>query len=150
MQQLLLRRLQLPGALLDLDFEVLRKLVDLPQRGAEALAHHLEGARQLVDFLAAVVDANRLVELHVADRLGAFDQLLDRPAQKAAGEIDDKEPDQRDLNASDQQDAVLHARDLTIHRFERQLQVEDAKHLYARRMRVTGCLAARGLVVDRR
>src|SRR5205085_4051949 len=91
MQQLFLRGLQLAGALLDLDLEVLREVIDLAERGAEAFAHDFEGARQLVDLLAAVVNADGLVELHVADGLGAFDQLFDGPAEKAAGEINDKQ-----------------------------------------------------------
>ena len=90
----------------------------------------------------------RLVELHVADGLGAFDQLLDGPAEEAAGEVDDEEADQGDLDAGDEQDAVLHAGDFVVHAVEVELEVEHAEHLHAGGMGVACRLAAGGLVVD--
>ena len=75
----------------------------------------------------------RLVEFHLADRLGAFDQLLDGPAEKAAREIDDEQADQRDLDAGHQQHAVLHAGDFVVHGLQVERQVEDAEHLHVRR-----------------
>ena len=147
-QQLFLRGLELLGALLDLGLELLRELVDLAHGGAQPLAHDVEGARQLVELLAAADDVDGLVEFHGADRLGALDQLLDGPAEEAAREIDDEEADQRDLDAGDQQDAVLHAGDFAIHAVETELQVEHAEHLHAGGMGVAFRLAAGRLVVD--
>ena len=88
-----------------------------PSASPQAVAHHIEGARQFVEFLAAAHDVERLVEFHLAHRLGAFDQLVDRPAEEAAREVDDEQADQRDFDRGDQQDAELHGRTLRGPRF---------------------------------
>ena len=75
------------------------------ERRPQAVAHHVEGARQFVQFLAAADDVERLVQLHLADRLGAFDQLVDGPAEEAAREEDDEQADQRDFDGGHQQHA---------------------------------------------
>ena len=98
-EELLLRGLELLGALLHLAFEVLRELVDFVERGAQAFAHDVEGAGEFVELFAAAVDVDGLVELHLADGLGAVDELLDGAAEEAAGEVEDEEADERDLDA---------------------------------------------------
>src|ERR1019366_3096924 len=147
-QKFFLCGLELLRALFDLGLQVLCELVDLAERRPQAVAHPVEGAGQLVEFLTAAYDVQRLVEFHLADRLGAFDQLVDGPAEEAAGEIDDKQADQRDFHRGHQQDAELHGCYFVVHAFEVEPQVQDAEHLHLRRMGVALRLAARGLVVD--
>ena len=147
-QQLFLRGLELLRALGHLAFQVLCELVDLTERGLQAAAHHFERARQLVQFFAAASQVERLVQLHVADRFAAFDQLFDGPPQKPAREEDDAQADQGDFDAGHQQHAKLHAFHFVIHAFQIQRQVQNAQHLHVGRMRMACRLAARTLVID--
>ncbi len=89
-----------------------------------------------------------LIELHLADGLGAFDQLVDGTAEEAAGEINDEEADEGDFHGGDEEDAEFHGGDFVVHAFEVEAQVEDAEHLHLRRMGVALRLAAGRLVVD--
>ena len=150
LQQLLVRRLELLGALLHLGLQLLRELVDLRDGRAQAFAHDVERARQLVDLLAAAGDLDGLVQLHLAHRLGALDQLLDGPAQEAPREEDDEQADERDLHRGHQEHAELGVGHLPIHAVQGERKVEHPEHLHGRRMRVALGLAARGLVVDGR
>ena len=100
MQELLLRGLELLGALLDFGLEVLRELVDLAEgrrAGDRASRRRSAPVRRVPRCCRRM--SMRLVELHLADGLGAFDQLLDGAAEEPAREIDDEEADQRDFDA---------------------------------------------------
>ena len=121
-----------------------------PSASAQAVAHHIEGARQFVEFLAAAHDVERLVEFHLAHRLGAFDQLVDRPAEESAREVDDEQADQRDFDRRHDQDAELHGGHFVVYAFQVQPEVQHAEHLHFGGMSVALRLAARGFVVDRR
>ena len=99
LQQLLMRRLELLRAVLHFGLQTLREGVDFLERGAQTVAHRVEGVRQFVQFFAVSGDIERLVEFHLADRLGAFDQLFDRLADESAREEDDEQPDERDFHA---------------------------------------------------
>ena len=68
--------------------------------------------------LATRESVERLVEFHLADCLGAFDQLVDGSAEEAAGEIDDEQADQGDFHRSHQEDAVFHGGDFVVDAFE--------------------------------
>ena len=89
-----------------------------PSAEPQALAHDIEGARQLVDLLAAV-DRCRC-GLSSSMWLTALVPSISfsiGPAEEAAREVDDEQADQRDFDAGDQEHAVLHAGDLAVHAF---------------------------------
>ena len=148
LDQLLLRDLELRGAFLDLVLEMLGERLVLSHGLLEAVLHDVDRTGE-VGELDARVDSNRLIELHVSDRVRPLDELPDRLLHDFPREEEDEDDDHADLENGEKHGSGADGLQVLVDPAGVEAKVEDAEDAEAGGVGVTGRVAARRLVVDR-